>query len=216
MRLRRWPKTSSQSTSTISMLPVPTHTEHLGGTERLSQGMSSFINYQIHLDSHKQYTRLFIRPRVLKDVSEIDTSAEIFGSRSTLPIGIAPSAMQRLAGGAGELDVAKAAAGMGLNLTLSSQSTTSLEDVMQAKKDTETGVGAPPSWMQIYLNEDMQKSVPLIKRAEGKHDLNIACKNGELTIQQPLVTRHSFSQLTHLYWEIAWRREGQLSFFRQA
>lgn len=112
--------------------------------------------------------RLFIRPRVLKDVSELDTSTEIFGSRSSLPIGIAPSAMQRLAGGSGELDVAKAAAGMGLNLTLSSQSTTSLEDVMQAKRETEKGIGAPPFWMQIYLHEDMQKSMPLIKRAEGK------------------------------------------------
>lgn len=161
--------------------------------------MCVLISYRVGILSHKQCTRLFIRPRVLKDVSEIDTSAEIFGSRSSLPIGIAPSAMQRLAGGAGELDVAKAAAGMGLNLTLSSQSTTSLEDVMQAKKSTETGFGAPPFWMQIYLNEDMQKSVPLIKRAEGEQHTNVARRSSELTTRQPLATKHSSSQLTHQF-----------------
>lgn len=117
-------------------------------------------------------SRLYIRPRVLKDVSNVDTSAELFGSRSSLPIGIAPSAMQRLAGGDGELDIARAAAGMHLNLTLSSQSTTALEDVIQVQKEAEPVSGsAPPFWMQLYLYEDMQKSVPLIKRAEGINQL---------------------------------------------
>lgn len=117
-------------------------------------------------------SRLYIRPRVLKDVSNVDTSAELFGSRSSLPIGIAPSAMQRLAGGDGELDIARAAAGMHLNLTLSSQSTTALEDVIQVQKEAEPVSGsAPPFWMQLYLYEDMQKSVALIKRAEGINQL---------------------------------------------
>lgn len=76
--------------------------------------------------------------------------------------------MQRLAGGDGELDVARAAASMDLNLTLSSQSTTSLEDVIRVKKDIQVNPAAsPPFWMQVYLYEDMEKSVPLIKRAQG-------------------------------------------------
>lgn len=109
---------------------------------------------------------------MLQDVSDVDTTVELFGVRSALPVGIAPSAMQRLAGGEGEIDVAKAAAGMGLNLTLSSQSTSSLEDVMQAKIDIEKGLPGPPFWMQIYLHDDIQKSVPLIRRAEGKYSLH--------------------------------------------
>jgi (S)-2-hydroxy-acid oxidase len=82
--------------------------------------------------------------------------------------------MQRLAGGDGEIDIAKAAAGMHLNLTLSSQSTTSLEDVIAAKNEIQdSAASAPPFWMQLYLHEDMQKSVPLIKRAEGR----ISCRS---------------------------------------
>ena len=75
--------------------------------------------------------------------------------------------MQRLAGGDGELDVARAAANLSLNLTLSSQSTASLEDVMQVKQQIQTSEGtAPPFWMQIYLYEDLQKNIKLIRRAE--------------------------------------------------
>ena len=117
--------------------------------------------------------RLYIRPRVMKNVSKVDTSTEIFGFRTALPIGIAPSAMQRLAGGQGEIDVAKAAAAMGLNLTLSSQSTASLEEVVEAVKGSSiANNGSPPPWMQVYLHEDVQKSVPLIMRAEGTSPYN--------------------------------------------
>lgn len=108
-----------------------------------------------------------VLPRVLRDVSQVDTSTELFGHRFPFPVGVAPSAMQRLASPEGELDVARAAASMGLNLTLSSNSTTSLEDVMAARHQIGEEIAAP-FWFQIYLASDLNLSVPLIKRAEGK------------------------------------------------
>lgn len=114
------------------------------------------------------FNRLCIRPRVLVDVSRVDTTAELFGWMSPIPIGIAPSAMQKLASVEGELDTASAAAGMGLAMTLSSQSTTSLEEVIQVGKSTPREPNeVPPFWMQLYLYNDAQKSIKLIRRAEG-------------------------------------------------
>lgn len=81
----------------------------------------------------------------------------------SLPVGIAPSAMQRLANPEGELDMARAASAMGLNMILSSNSTTTLENVISARGK----VRAAPFWFQIYLSSDLERSVPLIKRAEG-------------------------------------------------
>lgn len=72
--------------------------------------------------------------------------------------------MQRLAGGEGEMDVARAAASMGLNLTLSSNSTTSLEDVMSINREMGS---TTPFWFQLYLATELDLSIPLIKRAEG-------------------------------------------------
>lgn len=98
------------------------------------------------------------------DVRDVDTSACLFGKRYPLPVGFAPSAMQRLAGGAGELDVARAARKLNINLTLSSQSTCSLEDVIE---QAGSGLSSPDLWHQIYLTRDLDRSIPLIKRAEG-------------------------------------------------
>ena len=84
-----------------------------------------------------------------------------------MPVAFAPSAMQRLAGGEGETDTAKAAVNAGLNLTLSSQSTTSLEDVMAAAKQEAGGAVSPKLWFQIYLTPDWERNTELIKRAEG-------------------------------------------------
>lgn len=105
-------------------------------------------------------------PRVLRVVSTIDTSTTLFGRSYPVPFALAPSAMQKLAGGEGEMGVARAAAKLRVNLTLSSQSTTSLEDVMSCKKNSSSG-SDPAFWMQLYLTKDPEKSVPLIKRAEG-------------------------------------------------
>lgn len=78
--------------------------------------------------------------------------------------------MQNLAGGDGELDVARIASKMQLNMTLSSQSTTSMEDVMAAAKGGAETVGrelSPKLWFQIYLTPDMNHNMSLIRRAEG-------------------------------------------------
>ncbi|CAJ2510391.1 Uu.00g050940.m01.CDS01 [Anthostomella pinea] len=72
-------------------------------------------------------------------------STVFFGWTSTLPIGIAPSAMQKLAGGDGELDVGRAA------------------DVARTRH---VHASTPPVWIQLYLYQKNEKSVPLIRRAE--------------------------------------------------
>lgn len=127
----------------------------------------------------------------MRDVTTVDTSTTLFGHRYPLPIGIAPSAMQRLVGGNGEVDMARAAAVLGMNMTLSSQSTTSLEEVMQERKCVDR---PPPFWMQIYMTQDLTKSTPLIKRAEGEPPL---AKVLELQTKQ-----NAFLQLpdTKLWW----------------
>ena len=111
-------------------------------------------------------------PRVMRNVSNVDTRARIFGTTYNLPIGIAPSAMHKLVGGEGEADVARAATKLNLNMTLSSQSTTSLEEVARIRDNFHIeSLPRPQLWMQIYLNQDFSKSVPLIKRAEGRLQL---------------------------------------------
>ncbi|KAM7308118.1 hydroxyacid oxidase 1 [Ixodes scapularis] len=76
-----------------------------------------------------------------------------------VPVGIAPSAMQKLAHPQGEKAMARAAQKAGSVMILSTLSTTSLEEVRQA---------APKAnlWLQLYVFKDRQITRQLVRRAE--------------------------------------------------
>jgi (S)-2-hydroxy-acid oxidase len=109
-------------------------------------------------------TRLLFRPQVLRDVTTIDTSATILGKRYDIPIAIAPSAYQKLAGGEGEPDTARAASALGTNIILSSNATTSLEDVASALPQRDEHY--PKPWFQLYFLNSRDLTTDLIRRAE--------------------------------------------------
>jgi (S)-2-hydroxy-acid oxidase len=57
--------------------------------------------------NREDFRNFRIRPRVLRDVSERDTSVSVFNNKVTFPIGISPTAMQRMAHEEGEVATAK-------------------------------------------------------------------------------------------------------------
>ncbi|KAJ9425835.1 Hydroxyacid oxidase [Fusarium oxysporum] len=116
------------------------------------------------LQNGEVYKTLVIRPRILRNVSAIDTSTQIFGKHYDVPIAIAPSAYQRLAGYNGEIDVARAAFARGTNVCVSSNATTSLEDVAQALPQRDAKY--PKPWFQLYFVRSRRITKELIKRAE--------------------------------------------------
>ena len=71
-------------------------------------------------------------PQVLRDVSSIDTSVDVLGSRSELPFGIAPTGFTRLMQTEGEVAGAHAAARAGIPFSLSTLGTRSIEEVKAA------------------------------------------------------------------------------------
>ena len=97
--------------------------------------------------------------RVLVDVSKIDTTVEIFGKPSALPLAIAPTGIAGLTWYEGELELAKAAARAGVPFTLATGSNTALEKIAQ-----EAG-GRP--WFQLYMWREKQLSYELVKRAHA-------------------------------------------------
>lgn len=110
-------------------------------------------------ENQSAYNKYRIRPRVLRDVSVIDTTVPIFGQRNAAPFGVAPTAMQRLAHSEGEIATARACQKAGIVMGLSSFATASLEDVREA-----SGVNA--NVLQLYLFEERKHSIALIERAK--------------------------------------------------
>ncbi|OAL00189.1 S-2-hydroxy-acid oxidase-like protein [Phaeosphaeriaceae sp. SRC1lsM3a] len=126
------------------------------------------------------YQKYRIRPRVLRDISSIDTSVPIFGFENSIPLGVAPTAMQGLAHSEGELATARACKEMGVVMGLSSFSTTSLEDVKEALGREHPGA------LQLYLFEDRNESKRLIQRAK-----RAGYKAVFLTVDTPMLGRRN-------------------------
>ena len=126
------------------------------------------------------YDKYRIRPRVLRDVSIIDTTASIFGFRNAMPCGVAPTAMQRLAHSDGELATARACKKAGVAMGLSSFATTTLEDVA-----TDLGKETP-CVLQLYLFEEREHSKKLIARAK-----KAGYKAVFLTVDTPMLGRRN-------------------------
>ena len=69
------------------------------------------------------WRRLRLRPRVLVDVSEVSTETTVLGTPVSMPLLVAPTAIQRLAHPDGELGMARAAAAAGTVMCLSTLAT---------------------------------------------------------------------------------------------
>ena len=87
------------------------------GSKRLPRAIREFYNEGamdlITLNENETaYDKFKIRPRVLRNVSNVDMSSSIFGQRISMPFGISPTAMQRLAHPDGEEATSRAAAAM--------------------------------------------------------------------------------------------------------
>ncbi|KAJ1803536.1 Hydroxyacid oxidase 1 [Coemansia sp. RSA 2598] len=129
-------------------------------------------------DNQRAFDRIAIRPRVLNDVSAVDTTTELFGHPIASPICIAPTAMQRMAHAEGECATARAAQKLGTCMCLSSWSTTSIEDVAKSAP------GSAPRWMQLYIYKDREATKKLIERAQDSGYSAIA-----LTVDTPFLGR---------------------------
>ena len=97
-------------------------------------------------------------PSILNDVSNVDTTAEIFGGTSALPFGIAPTGFTRLMQTEGELGGASAAGAAGIPFCLSTLGTTSIEDVHKANPNGR-------NWFQLYVMKEREISYGLVERA---------------------------------------------------
>jgi L-lactate dehydrogenase (cytochrome) len=97
------------------------------------------------------------RPRVLRDVGDVDPSTTLLGRPLPLPLVLAPTGFTRIADPDGELAVARAAARAGLPYTLSTLSTRSIEEVAEAS--------AGPKWFQVYVWRDRGLVKEMIGRA---------------------------------------------------
>jgi len=114
-----------------------------------------------------------LRQRVLRDVSQIDLSSELFGYRMSMPIALAPIGLAGLAARRGEVQAACAAEAAGVPFTLSTVSACPLGEVARGVKK--------PFWFQLYMIRDRGFMRDLLARAREAR-----CSALVFTVDMPL------------------------------
>jgi 4-hydroxymandelate oxidase len=122
------------------------------------------------------FDQVFLRPRVLVDVSHVDSTSQLLGASLRAPILIAPAAFQALAHADAELATARAAGGAGTVMVVSTVASRSLEEIAAA--------AGGPLWFQLYVYKDRELTRALVARAEAAGYAALV-----LTVDTPILGR---------------------------
>ena len=114
-----------------------------------------------------------LKQRVLRDVSSLDLSKEMFGKSWSLPVGLGPVGLSGLYARRGEVQAARAAADANVPFALSTLSGCSIREVAE-----KTG---QPFWFQLYIVKDRGFVSDMIARAK-----RAGCSALLLTVDLPV------------------------------
>ncbi|KAI2817002.1 hypothetical protein CBS63078_381 [Aspergillus niger] len=117
-----------------------------------------------HESNRTMYDRIFLRPRILRNVTSVSTKTNILGCRMDLPLFMSPAAMATLVHPDGELALARGCARYGVGMCVSTNAAYHLSEITSAaakqnKKDH-------PFFFQLYVNKDREVSRRLLRTAE--------------------------------------------------
>ena len=104
------------------------------------------------------FNKVELLPRLLKDVSEIDTKIKILNKELKNPIILAPVAMQQMAHDDGEVASAKAAEKLGCGMTLSTSSNKPMEEIGPLNNNL---------YFQLYFAKERSITEKMLKKLKG-------------------------------------------------
>jgi 4-hydroxymandelate oxidase len=125
-------------------------------------------------ENQAAFDRLRIRPRVLRDVSAIDTAITLFALNLAHPILLAPTAFQRLLHPEGEVATARGAGKAGAVFIHSTVGTATIEECVTAS--------SAPVWFLLYWQSDRGFNRELVERVESS-----GAKALCVTVDQPRI-----------------------------
>lgn len=145
-------------------------------------------------DNVNDLAKVALKQRVLRDMSALDTSMELFGEKLRIPLILSPVGLTGMYARRGELQAAKAAADYGIPFTMSTVSVCPIEEVAPAL--------TRPMWFQLYVLKDRGFMKNVLERAKAA-----GCSTLVFTVDMPVPGaryRDAHSGMSGPYAE--WRR----------
>ncbi|PTL55052.1 alpha-hydroxy acid oxidase [Paraconexibacter algicola] len=143
--------------------PVNLHDYEALAAERMPPGPHAYYagaagDERTLRDNQEAFARHRLLPRCLVDVSGVSAATTVLGTPVSMPVLVAPTALQKLAHPDGEEAMARAAARAGTIMTVSTIATTRPADVAAAAPDA-------PRWFQVYVLKDRGVTRALVDEA---------------------------------------------------
>ncbi|WP_291058812.1 L-lactate dehydrogenase [Hyphomonas sp.] len=107
----------------------------------------------------RDFERLALLQRILKDVSARSTATNLFGAEATMPLALSPVGLSGMMARRGEAAARRVAGAFGVPYCLSTLSVCSVEETAAA--------GSGPLWFQLYMIRDREACADLIRRAKA-------------------------------------------------
>jgi len=140
-----------------------------GAWERISGGAADEITLRWNRGA---YDKIRLKPRILVDVSHIDTRVTLFGQELPFPILLAPTGGQRFIHPGGEVEAVRGAAAADATYVISSSASMKVDDIARS--------AAKPVWFQLYVQKDRGFTRDLVQRAEDS-----GCRALCVTVDSP-------------------------------
>ena len=131
-------------------------------------------------ENHSAFQRIWLKPRILVNVKNIDMSTKLFNDSCSFPLYVSATALGKLAHPSGEIGIINGAYQQDTIYMLPTLASCSLDDMIEAKQNNKNSV----NWMQLYVNADRQRTLNIIKKAE-----NAGCRALCITVDAPMLGR---------------------------
>lgn len=167
------------TTNSLRIAPANTADFRLLAQKRLPQQLFDYIDggsYQeVTLKNNlNAFSQLSLRQRILKDVSQIDLSCELFNDSLNIPLILGPVGLAGCYAKRGEQQALKAANKHNIPFCLSTVGICSIEELQTQTKQA--------FWFQLYVIKDRSYALNLLKRAK-----QAGCKTLILTVDLPVL-----------------------------
>jgi len=129
-------------------------------------------------ENHAAFHRIWFRPRILIDVSTIDTRTTMLGSECAAPFYVTATALGKLGHAEGEVVLTRAAGRHGVVQMIPTLASCSFDEIVDA------AAPGQPQWLQLYVNKDREVTRRIVQHAERR-----GCRGLFVTVDAPQLGR---------------------------
>ena len=129
-------------------------------------------------ENHSAYHKIWFRPRVLEDVSKVDFSTTMLGTKVDIPFYVTATALGKLGNPEGEVVLTRAAHKHNVVQMIPTLASCSFDEIVDAR------AGDQVQWLQLYVNSDRAITKRIVQHAEKR-----GCKALFITVDAPQLGR---------------------------